>query len=260
MRTYLKEKQRFRSRKLRLTTVRDPPRWPRVTPPSVKVGTKFRRKVAVAQSVKFACGLKATEFILFHVSGSQVNFASSQYVLWLCNFNPEFCIAKTQLSILDHLEYSSSVLERPCHENRDISERLPHCITRRSAHPHKDSIDRTFGYSLPWNRRHSQDPGMFAAVFNQKTSIWRWSQTRGAMCSLQACPVIRLSRPVLNGITTERLVSYTSREATLLNQVTYKRSTASCLIFRHHRFQNIKGWWSVIKREQTGTHFHVPWE
>jgi hypothetical protein len=41
----------FRSRKLRLTTVGDPPRWPRDTPLSKKVGTKFRRHVAVAQSV-----------------------------------------------------------------------------------------------------------------------------------------------------------------------------------------------------------------
>jgi hypothetical protein len=36
-----------RSRKLRLTTVGDPPRWPRDTPISTKVGTKFRRQVAV---------------------------------------------------------------------------------------------------------------------------------------------------------------------------------------------------------------------
>jgi hypothetical protein len=42
--------------------VGDPPRWPRDTPLSTKVGTKFRRKVAVDQSVLFACGLKAVEF------------------------------------------------------------------------------------------------------------------------------------------------------------------------------------------------------
>jgi hypothetical protein len=46
-------------------TVRDPPRWPRDTPLSSKVGTIFRQQVAVAQSVDFACGLKATEFVLF---------------------------------------------------------------------------------------------------------------------------------------------------------------------------------------------------
>jgi hypothetical protein len=40
-----------RSRKLRLTTVGDPPRWPCDTPLSAKVGTKFRQQVAVAQSV-----------------------------------------------------------------------------------------------------------------------------------------------------------------------------------------------------------------
>jgi hypothetical protein len=34
--------------------------------PSIrKVGTKIRRPVAVAQSVQIACGLKATEFVLF---------------------------------------------------------------------------------------------------------------------------------------------------------------------------------------------------
>jgi hypothetical protein len=36
---------------LRLTTVGDPPRWPCDTPLSTKVDTKFRRQVAVAQSV-----------------------------------------------------------------------------------------------------------------------------------------------------------------------------------------------------------------
>jgi hypothetical protein len=34
-----------------LTTVGDPPRWPRDTPLSTKVDTKFRRQVAVDQSV-----------------------------------------------------------------------------------------------------------------------------------------------------------------------------------------------------------------
>jgi hypothetical protein len=38
----------YRSRKLRLTTVGDPPRWPRDTPLTTKVGTKFRQQVAVA--------------------------------------------------------------------------------------------------------------------------------------------------------------------------------------------------------------------
>jgi hypothetical protein len=37
---------RYRSRKLRLTTVGDPPRWPCDTPLSTKVDTKFRRQVA----------------------------------------------------------------------------------------------------------------------------------------------------------------------------------------------------------------------
>jgi hypothetical protein len=40
-----------RSRKLRLTAVGDPPRWPRDTHLSTKVGTKFCRQVAVDQSV-----------------------------------------------------------------------------------------------------------------------------------------------------------------------------------------------------------------
>jgi hypothetical protein len=37
--------------KLRLTTVGDTQRWPRDTPLSIKVGTKFYQEVAVAQSV-----------------------------------------------------------------------------------------------------------------------------------------------------------------------------------------------------------------
>jgi hypothetical protein len=40
-----------RSRKLRLTTVGDLPRWPRDTPLSAEVDTKFRRQVTVAQSI-----------------------------------------------------------------------------------------------------------------------------------------------------------------------------------------------------------------
>jgi hypothetical protein len=36
---------------IQVTTVGDPPRWPRDTPLSTKVGTKFRRQVVVAQSV-----------------------------------------------------------------------------------------------------------------------------------------------------------------------------------------------------------------
>jgi hypothetical protein len=43
--------KRLRSRKLRLTAVVDPPRWPREAPPSAKISTKFRRQVSVAQSV-----------------------------------------------------------------------------------------------------------------------------------------------------------------------------------------------------------------
>jgi hypothetical protein len=40
-----------KSRKLRLTTIGDPPCWPCDTPLSTKAGTKFLRQVAVAQSV-----------------------------------------------------------------------------------------------------------------------------------------------------------------------------------------------------------------
>jgi hypothetical protein len=41
----------------------DPLRLSCDTPLSVKVGTKFHRQVAVAQSVQFTCKLKATEFV-----------------------------------------------------------------------------------------------------------------------------------------------------------------------------------------------------
>jgi hypothetical protein len=43
--------EQMRFRKLRLSTVGDPPRWPCDTPLSTNVGTKFHREVAVAQSV-----------------------------------------------------------------------------------------------------------------------------------------------------------------------------------------------------------------
>jgi hypothetical protein len=47
--------------------VGDPPRSPRGTPLSTKVGTKIRRQMAVAQSAKVVCGLKATGFVLGYV-------------------------------------------------------------------------------------------------------------------------------------------------------------------------------------------------
>jgi hypothetical protein len=45
------ENFRIEENKLKLTTVGDPPRWPPDTPLSTIVDTKFRRQVAVAQSV-----------------------------------------------------------------------------------------------------------------------------------------------------------------------------------------------------------------
>jgi hypothetical protein len=62
MRSYLKGKSDSGIEN-RLTAVGSPPRWPRDTPLSTKVGTKFRRQVPVAQSVEFARGLRATEFV-----------------------------------------------------------------------------------------------------------------------------------------------------------------------------------------------------
>jgi hypothetical protein len=41
--------------------------WPRDTLLSTKVGTKFRQQVVVAQSVQFARGLRATEFVFCFV-------------------------------------------------------------------------------------------------------------------------------------------------------------------------------------------------
>jgi hypothetical protein len=46
----------------RLTAVGDPPRWPRDTPLSANVGTKFRWQVAVAMSMQFACGQRPTDY------------------------------------------------------------------------------------------------------------------------------------------------------------------------------------------------------
>jgi hypothetical protein len=51
--------------------VSKPERWPRDTPLSAKVGTAFRRQVAVTQSVWFARGLRTTEFV-FVLSVSQM--------------------------------------------------------------------------------------------------------------------------------------------------------------------------------------------
>jgi hypothetical protein len=41
--------------------------WPYDTPLSTKVCAIIRRPLAVAQSVLFACGLKATEFVCLFV-------------------------------------------------------------------------------------------------------------------------------------------------------------------------------------------------
>jgi hypothetical protein len=67
MRSYLGEEWRLRSGRLRVATVGDPPRWLRGTPLSAGVGAGFRRRVAVARSVWFACGLGATEFVCFRL-------------------------------------------------------------------------------------------------------------------------------------------------------------------------------------------------
>jgi hypothetical protein len=45
--------------------VGDPPRWPRDTPLSSKVGNEIRRPIAVAQSVYLTCGPKGTSFLCF---------------------------------------------------------------------------------------------------------------------------------------------------------------------------------------------------
>jgi hypothetical protein len=56
------------------------------------VGTKFRRQVTVAQSVQFACGLRATEFvfvcILFNVSQSGQSAVTCGW-LHLCGLRSE---------------------------------------------------------------------------------------------------------------------------------------------------------------------------
>jgi hypothetical protein len=82
-----------RSRKLRLMTVTDPLRWPRGTPLSTKVGTKFRRQVAVAQLIMFACGLSATEFVfvIFVIKPLYINTGHLDICLFvLVHFEPLF--------------------------------------------------------------------------------------------------------------------------------------------------------------------------
>jgi hypothetical protein len=59
-----KKSTRLPSRKERLTAVGVPPLWPSDTPLSVKVGTKIRRTVAVAESVYIVYGIIATIFFV----------------------------------------------------------------------------------------------------------------------------------------------------------------------------------------------------
>jgi hypothetical protein len=61
----LLENVTLRTRKFRSMAVGVPLRSPRHTPLSKKVGTKIRRPVSVAQSIWFACVLRATEVVLF---------------------------------------------------------------------------------------------------------------------------------------------------------------------------------------------------
>jgi hypothetical protein len=68
-------------KKLRLTTVGNPPIWPRDTPLSAKVGTKFHQQVAVAQSVYFACGLKRPRSLFFVCLFVYVDGRTSQETL-----------------------------------------------------------------------------------------------------------------------------------------------------------------------------------
>jgi hypothetical protein len=55
-------------KKTEINDLGNPPRRPRDTILFTKVGTNFRRQVAVAQSVQFACGLRATEFVCLESS------------------------------------------------------------------------------------------------------------------------------------------------------------------------------------------------
>jgi hypothetical protein len=86
-------------------TVGDPPRWPRDTPLSTKVDTKFRRQVAVAQSVSFAWGLKATEFVLFCAYKTTVTQKVSilEIVYSECN--------KWSTLSIDHAEHSETEVQ-----------------------------------------------------------------------------------------------------------------------------------------------------
>jgi hypothetical protein len=63
MRSYLKKNYRLRSRKLRLTTVGYPPHSPRETSLSSKVWRYISPTSGGRQSVHFAYGQRATEFV-----------------------------------------------------------------------------------------------------------------------------------------------------------------------------------------------------
>jgi hypothetical protein len=71
--------------------VGSPPRRPRNTPLSAKVGTKIRRPVVVAQSVKFACELKATELVRLFCLDCQLLLISPRTVLQYCNKSKNHC-------------------------------------------------------------------------------------------------------------------------------------------------------------------------
>jgi hypothetical protein len=64
VRSYFKEKVVVPVYKTEINGRRELPRSPHDTPLSAKIATKIRGSAAIAQSVQFACGLKAMKFVL----------------------------------------------------------------------------------------------------------------------------------------------------------------------------------------------------
>jgi hypothetical protein len=81
MRSYLEEKWRLPSIKLSLTIVGDPLPWQCEIPLFAKVGTKFRRQVAVDQSVKLACKLRVTEFFFVQLWMRKTNYCITHWAI-----------------------------------------------------------------------------------------------------------------------------------------------------------------------------------
>jgi hypothetical protein len=173
MRSYLKERWRLRSRKLRLTTVGDPTRRPRDTALSTKVSTKFRREVFFLFSCLFSSRYLALDMSPYPQTSASATYLTCIRISLGSSLAEKLSIYYLPFQIPDYFSYSSSPQEVRQTDSQTLhTKRLPEWFTSRlqpwSANIKHSAIPRIFetgplqksgrkGYRQPHHQYHAQD-------------------------------------------------------------------------------------------------------